>query len=217
MTRAQLIAAVEAAIGTLAATYRNTADESDLYEAALLTIAIDAARRAGGTEILTNNGVAPAPSIVFRRGPGNLWTGGFAFAVVSFPNSPKQLEIHLGVKVAGRSSVAHECDVAILDAVECERSRVGSVHPRNGAVIGALEAKHYQASPGLDIGRGFMGLSDELGAKKCALVFPSTASANLDVLIARKSPECFPEVEPNSAAAIRLASHFEQRIRNWRA
>ena len=215
MNRAELVAAVESAIGTLSGVYRGGADESDLYEAALLTVALNATRLASGVHMLTNDGVTPASQVTFRRGPGNLWSPGFTFALVTFPVTVKRLEIHLGVKVAGASGVAHECDVAIIDADECDRSRAGSVHPRRSRVVAALEAKHYQVSPGLGIGRGFLGLGTELGASRCSLVFPAQVSPNLETLIARKDPECFPEVEPGSSAADRLCRHIEQQVRNW--
>jgi hypothetical protein len=48
MTRTDLINAVEGAIGALAPVYRGAAAESDLYEAALLGIALAATRSAGG-------------------------------------------------------------------------------------------------------------------------------------------------------------------------
>lgn len=216
MTRDELIRAVEDSIGRLGSVYRTTADESDLYEASLLTIAVDAARLAGGRELLTDDGVYPAHEIRLRRSPGNLWTPGFTFALLSFPGG-KRLEAHLGVMVVGRSGVAHECDLVVLDAAECERSRAGAVHPRNGAIVAAVEAKHYVASPGIGVGRGFLGLGTELGGAKCSLAFPARASSSLDMLIARKPPESFPETEPGSSAAERLKRHIEQRVRNWLA
>lgn len=216
MTRDELIRAVESSIGSLGAVYRSAADESDLYEASLLTIAVDAARHAGGRELLTDDGVNPAPAITLRRSPGNLWAPGFTFALVSFPGG-QRLEVHLGVMVAGKSGVAHECDVAVLDSVECDRSRAGAVHPRNGAIVAAVEAKHYVVSPGIGVGRGFLGLGTELGGVKCSLAFPARSSASLATLIARKHPESFPETEVGSSAAERLTRHIEQRVRNWLA
>lgn len=217
MNAAQLIAAVESALGALAPVYRGGADESDLYEAALLTIAVEAARLAGGTELLTNDGATAAPTVRLRRAPGNLWTPGFTHALLTFPSSTKRMEVHLGVKVAGASGVAHECDVCLLDSAEGDRSRAGGVHPRRTKVIGLIEAKHYVASPGLGVGRAFLGLGTELGGGKCSLAFPCVASANLTTLIARKGPECFAEVEPGASAADRLCRHLEQLIRNWLA
>ena len=116
MIRDDLVQAIEQAIGALQPVYRNNADESDLYEASLLVVCLDAARRAGGTAFLTQDGKNPATELWFRRSPGNLWSGEFTHALVRFPGTQKMLEIHLGVYVAAATSkVAHECDVAILD------------------------------------------------------------------------------------------------------
>lgn len=217
MTADELIAAVERALGPLSASYRSGAAPEDLYEAALLSLAVEAAEAAGGDCLLTNDGNSRAAELRFRRAPGNLWRGNFTFCLVTFPTSPKQLEIHLGIYVLGGSGVAHECDIALLDSDEGERSRWAHVHPRKRGLIASIEAKHYVASPGLDIGRGFIGLSAELGQQKCALAFPARSSTNLATLIARRPSECFDELTLESAAAARLRSHLDQAIRNWRA
>ncbi|MFJ8040451.1 hypothetical protein ACIRBX_08090 [Kitasatospora sp. NPDC096147] len=217
MTKAELVAAIEKAIGTLQQVYRNGADESDLYEASLLALCLDAAGAAGGTVLLTQNGIDPAPALRFRRAPGNIWSGNFTYALVSFPGTSKQLEVHLGVfVVAGRSKVAHECDVAILDHQEAERSRQGFVHPRNSKLVAAIEAKHYSASPSLGIGRAFLGLAQELGEKNSSLVYPSKSSANLAGLIAKRPSEAYSELLPGTPAADRLRSRLDQAIRNWK-
>lgn len=215
MTPGELRAAVERAIGILSNEYRTAATESDLYEAALLACAVDAAERAGGIATLMSNGVPLVGPITFRTSPGNLANAAFTYVHVDFPQSGRALEIHLGIRVVGASGVAHESDVAIIDADECDRSRALGAHPRRTKVIGSLEAKHYAASPGIGVGRAFLGLSGELGGAKCFLVFPAEASSNLATLIARKDPECLSLVTPGSPAAGRLASLIEQRIRNW--
>jgi hypothetical protein len=215
VTAAELIHAVEGAIGTLEAAYRGAATESDLYEASLLAVVVQAARDAGGTVLLTNDGVSRAPELRFRRSPGNLWPGNFTYAVVSFPHTSRRLEAHLGVYVGGASGVAHECDVALLDQVEADRSRAGGVHPRRRGLVASVEAKHYVSSPGIDVGRGFLGLSSELGQSKCSLSFPARSSSSLATLIARRPSECFDELTPGSPAAGRLRAHLDQEIRNW--
>ena len=217
MNQANLIRAVEQAIGLLRADYRGQAAESDLYEASLLALAVEAARTAGGTCLLTSDGRTSAKELVFRRGPGNLWLGIFTYALATFPNVAKCLEIHLGVYVLCPSGVAHECDVAILDHAEAERSRNAAVHPRRKGLVTAIEAKNYAASPGLGIGRAFLGLASELGHKNCKLAFPAASSANIAALIAKRDSEIFDELIPGTAAAERLRSHLDQKIRNWRA
>lgn len=217
MIRDDLVQAIEQAIGALQPVYRNNADESDLYEASLLVVCLDAARRAGGTAFLTQDGKNPATELWFRRSPGNLWSGEFTHALVRFPGTQKMLEIHLGVYVAAATSkVAHECDVAILDQQAAERSRRAMLHPRSRGLVAAIEAKHYATSPSLGIGRGFLGLAQELGGRKCSLAFPSQSSAPLGALIAKKNSEAYPQVLPGTTAAGRLCSRLDQAIRNWK-
>lgn len=218
MSRDDLIRNIETAVGVLQDAYRDDADESDLYEASLLVLCVDAARAAGGSVILTDDGKNPSGKLRFRRSPGNLWAGSFTYGLVSFAGTQKQLEIHLGVYVtSGGSRVAHECDVAILDHQEGERSRQAGVHPRSRALVAAIEAKHYSTSPSLGVGRGFLGLAQELGSKNCSLVFPSRSSVNLAALIAKQSSEAYGELLPGRDAAARLRSRLDQSIRNWRA
>jgi hypothetical protein len=215
MTRRELVVAVENAIGALAPVYRGAAEESDLYEAALLTIAIEAAEAAGGTCLVTNNGRSRSTQLTFRRSPGNLWLGEFTHIVVTFPVTVRALEIHLGIYIVGVSKVPHECDVALLDQQEAERSRQGLVHPRRSKLVASIEAKHYAASPGIGVGRAFIGLSAELGYAKCTLVFPARRSSSIAALLAARPSECFDELIPRNPAAQRLRSHLDQKIRNW--
>lgn len=215
MNAQEMIAAVEQALSALEPNYRGEAAESDLYEACLLSVLVEAARDAGGTTFSTIDGTRPAPFLRFRRSPGNLWIGNYTYIVVSFPNSSKVLEAHLGVYVAGASGVAHECDVALIDQLEADRSRAGGVHPRRSGLVASLEAKHYVASPGIGVGRGFIGLAAELGQKKCCLGFPARSSSSIAALIARRPSECFDQLRPGTPAAIRLKAHLDQQIRNW--
>ncbi len=215
MNAQEMISAVEQALSVLEPNYRGEATESDLYEACLLAILVEAARDAGGTIFFTIDGTRSAPLLHFRRSPGNLWIGNYTYIVASFPNSPKILEAHLGVYVAGASGVAHECDVALIDQLEANRSRAGGVHPRRRGLVASLEAKHYVASPGIGVGRGFIGLAAELGQKKCSLGFPARSSSSIAALIARKPSECFDQLRPGTPAAFRLKAHLDQQIRNW--
>lgn len=215
MTAQELIDYVERAIGRLRADYRGHATESDLYEAALLTISVAAVRAAGGTTMFTDDLRTTTTQLRFRAGPGYLWSRNFTFVVAEFPTTTKRLEVHLGVMVVGASGVAHECDVAIITQDEARRSRVHRSHPRGGGLVAAIEAKNYSASPELGIGRAFLGLASELQQNKCNLAFPATSSANIGRLIARKGCECFDELTPRSPAADRLSHHLEQRVRNW--
>jgi hypothetical protein len=207
--------AVEDALTSLSPVYAGGASESDLYEAALFASCVRAAESANGNVLLTRDGSSKEVALHFRRAPGNLWMGDFTYAHVAFPGTQRVLEIHLGVYVAGASGVAHECDVAILDATEAMRSRTGNVHPRRSGLVASIEAKFYVASPGIGVGRGFLGLASELGGDKCSLGFPAKSKGGIATLLARKRSECFDELLPATAAASRLEAHLEQDIRNW--
>lgn len=216
MSRSDLVRDIERAIGRLERAYRGHADESDLYEASLLALCVDAAEAAGGTALLTDDGRTRAGVLRFRRSPGNLWRDGFTYALVEFPRTAKRLEIHLGVYVVGQSRVPHECDVALVEHQEAERSRQARVHPRREKLVAAIEAKHYSAPPGLGVGRAFHGLAHELGEKRCSLVYPARESRTVAMLLAARPSEQYGELLPGRPAADRLRAHMEQAIRNWR-
>lgn len=179
MTPDELRTSVESTLGPLSAAYRGPADASDLYEAALFVTAVQAAEQAGGRCLLTADDKNPATELTFRRHSSRLWTGNFTYSLVSFPDRSKQLEIHLGVYVVGTSGAVHESDVAILERREARRSRGGGLHPRQSGLIASIEAKNYVASPGIGVGRGFLGLSTEFGPSKCSLAFRQKKPARL--------------------------------------
>ncbi|THV42015.1 hypothetical protein [Glycomyces buryatensis] len=217
MSREDFVREVEAAIGELKASYRGNASESDLYEATLFVLCVDAAKRAGGRVLLTHDGRNAIQQLSFRRSPGNLWLGEFTYALVNFPSTSKQLEVHLGAYVAsGSSKVAHECDVAILDHEEAERSRQGQVHPRARGLIAVIEAKLYATSPSLGVGRGFLGLAQELGPKRCSLVFPSGGSDNILALIAKRDSQAYDRLLPGRDSIGTMREHLVKAISNWK-
>lgn len=219
MDTTELIDHLTTQIGALSTAYKSSAAASDLYEASLWVVAVDAALAAGATRVdmqgpKTGSGV-PLPT--FRTHPGSLWIGDFTHALVSFSTTRRQCEIHLGVKVVGESGVAHECDVAVLTEREARRSRTGAVHPRKSGLIASIEAKNYAAAPGIGVGRSFIGLATELGHPKSSLAFPATGAPNVLRLLARRSSECFDDSIPDAAGSAALQANIARLVRNWRA
>jgi hypothetical protein len=211
MTRKDLITSVQNVLEKLDATYLGSAQESDLYEAALLAEATAAVEASSGTTVMvTNDGSTPAQQLVFRVSPGHLWKSGYTYVIGSA--NVGALEIHLGVKVTGSSRVAHECDIAIITKDEADLSRTFSRHPRRDGLLAAIEAKNYAASPPLAIGRGFLGLALELGRRKCRLVFPATGRNSITRLFRRKASKCFDQVIPGTPQADPLRNWITARI-----
>jgi hypothetical protein len=89
------------------------------------------------------------------------------------------------------------------------------VHPRCSKLIASIEAKHYLASPGLGVGRAFIGLAAEIGQPKCTLAFPASGSSSIRPLLAKRRSECYDELTPGAPPADGLRAHLDQKIRNW--
>lgn len=200
---------LEQGLGTLSTVYLGKAAESDLYEATLFTLGVLACRVAGGHVRVEN-----APPIVFRMSPGQIWSDNYTRAVAEFSGRP-MVEVHLGVKIAGASGVHHEADVALIDAAEADRCRGAGVPPRRSKLLYAVEAKHYDNSPGIGIGRGFIGLANELYASRCGLAFPEPGSESLLKLLARKQCEAYDESWPGSRSGGELLAAMQRAVRNW--
>lgn len=141
-------------------------DPSDLYEAYLWCLVLGAAKERGASIVYQDVHESPATAFEFRTSPGHIWSRyrDYTHAVILFPNKPA-LEAHVGVKVAGRSGVLHECDIAVLDRDECLTCRREWVDPRSAKAVITIEAKFYSTNLKLHLGRSFMGLNADLGAR----------------------------------------------------
>src|SRR6266496_1648820 len=130
--RANLFQEIQNCIGQAAnLNFTVASDASDLFEAYIFCIAIEASKREGATVVFENvMGQRPCP-VIFRTSPGRIWTKDPAYthAVIQFPNKPG-LEAHIGVYVSGRSGLVHESDVAVVLRDEATTCRTYSVHPR---------------------------------------------------------------------------------------
>jgi hypothetical protein len=137
----------------------------DLYEAYIWSVILDAARNKGAAvELKDVHGNLVVADFIFRTSPAELWwrSENYCHAEIVFPNCPA-LEAHVGIYVAGRSKVRHECDVAVLFKSEGDICRARHVLPRPSKVLLSVEAKYYvNSTPGLSLGRAFLGLRDEI-------------------------------------------------------
>lgn len=141
-------------------THTAQSDAADLYELFVFCLVLEAASEEGATiEFRDVDGRVPS-SLVFRTSPGDIASRRqpYTHAVIRFPNKPL-LEAHVGVYVAGKSLVAHECDVAVLYQDEAETCRRNpGILPRHSKVLLATECKFYTVSLKLALGRAFLGL-----------------------------------------------------------
>lgn len=162
----ELLAELESAVGGRPTSYNTKSAAWDIYEGFVFGLVIRAAWAAGGSvryEDVDGNGVT---RLLFRTSPGMLYSQvhPYTHAVVDFPGCDS-LEVHVGVRVQGRSGVLHECDVLVLPSDEANLSRSKQVAPRGSRSLLAVECKYYATYLSLYLARGFHGLHSDLGMK----------------------------------------------------
>jgi hypothetical protein len=167
MTRIQdLIDGLQLAIGGRPVSYNTRSAAWDVYEGYVFGLVVRAGVASGGGVTFEDVDGNSATRLLFRTSPGMLYSraGPYTHAVLSLPDCDP-LEIHVGVRVQGRSRVLHECDVLVLPAAEADICRSKSVAPRGSRALLAVECKYYGTHLSLYLARGFQGLHNDLGLK----------------------------------------------------
>jgi hypothetical protein len=209
----QIEAAIAAVLGP---NVQNSSNASDIFESYIFTILLDGGRVEGG-RISFRDVFGNVPQrLVFRSSPGYIFSTmqPYTHAVIEFDGKPS-LEAHLGVRVAGKSDVLHECDLAVIDQVEAETCRRERVSPRSSKVVIAVECKFYATSLQLGLGRSFMGLVDDLSAKNPIFV-TNSSSESIEKLLSRRRRNWERNVNPSSSTEVsRLRHFFQESFKKW--
>lgn len=178
-TAAGLAADVASRLGPALGSNLTSASRAyDLYEAYTMTLVVSAARQEGFAVSFESVRPGPANTVTFRTSPGHIYTSTqpYSYAVLEAPNGVT-VEAHVGVRALGKSRVAHECDVIVLDRDEAVACRTNRVDPLHTHAQLAVECKFYAQSVGLDLLRGFVGLSADVQAPYGVLVSNVTSSS----------------------------------------
>jgi hypothetical protein len=94
------------------------------------------------------------------------------------------LEAHVGVGVAGTSSVEHEADLMLLPRATAEACRDQAVSPQPSQVILLVEAKCISADAvPLGYGSGLLGLDKDLGASMIGALITTRPNPSVDRLL----------------------------------
>ena len=212
-----LLNAFQMALGQLVTpTLTSASKTSDLFEGYVLGIVLDAAVAENANIHYRDVNDQPTNQFIFRSSPGYIFSDEqlYTHAVIDFPGC-RSLEAHIGVRVAGRSDVLHECDVAVLYRSEGVTCRTNRVHPRSAKVLLAAECKFYGTSLPLGLGRSFMGLGSDLGASDCYIVVNTTSPA-IEKLLTHHDRKWEHEIRPNSPVAVtRLKNSFQKVFKNF--
>ena len=111
---------------------------------------------------MASTSMLPTAHAVFRLGPGRLPSGNFTHVRLSKPGKV-HLEAHIGVKIRGVSSIAHEFDLLLLTADIADACRRTNLDPSYTDVVAHVEAKFYGGNLSLPVGRAVVGLATECG------------------------------------------------------
>lgn len=172
MTTSSLLIDVEAALGMgVNLGYASKAKQHDLYEAYVLTLLLQAAYAEGWTLELRDGWSRLVTTPVFRLGPGRLPSCRYTLVHMSRTGTP-DLEVHLGVKVSGRTPVGmspatssrrllHEFDLLVLPATVADACRASNTDPDYSAVVLHAEMKYFGGKLSLPVGRASVGMAVE--------------------------------------------------------
>lgn len=191
---------------------------NDLFEAYLFALVIEAATGVGARVHFEDVEGRMTRYLTLRTSPGAIYarSPGYSHAVLHF-SGVHSLEVDVGIYVAGRSTVLHECDVCVVEREEAIRCRQEGFHPRSSKVRLAVEAKFYGSQLGIALAREFAGLCSDISASHTSFVSNTTASNVARLLSHRFNVGAFhPDVLPASYAADDFCSYVRQLLRRYR-
>ncbi|AGC44071.1 hypothetical protein MYSTI_02755 [Myxococcus stipitatus DSM 14675] len=215
--RQALLSDIALALGSIKPSLTTADAHSDVFEAYIFSLILRAAGSEGAMIAFENiHGDMPTV-LVFRTSPGYIFSTAqpYGHAVLSFPGKPP-LEAHVGVRVAGRSRVLHECDVAVLYRSEADLCRANSVSPRCSKVVLAVECKFYASDIPLGLARAFMGLIGDIQAPGRFFVV-NTSSQSAERLLTSHRRGWEHQVTPGSPVLDRLLGSFRNAFKDFKA
>jgi len=215
-----MLSAIQSIVGPLVniSTVSSSA-ANDVFEAYVLSLIVRAACEEGAiVSYVDRDGIA-ATSLTFRTSPGQIYSTAknYSHVMIEFPNLPV-LEAHIGIKIAGKSGVLHEADIAVLDRAEAENCRRNSVSPRSSKVIVAVECKYYTSALQLHLARSFIGLISDLSSKDPFFV-TNTSANSVEKLLSHRVKHWEKNITPSCSnnEIDRLAYSFRDAFKNFKA
>jgi hypothetical protein len=189
------------------------------YEAYVFGLCAKAVRSVGGTAVPTGitSGANP-PQLVFRGGPGQMFSRDQDFCYLDCRLNTKRFEVHLDVTYEGMSGANHEIDISIVDAGHASQVRGNTIMPRtNKNLIGAIECKFYDSSPGVSLVRTFVGLLRDCSPNRVNAFVANRSTSGIDMFLSKSwAPKSFVDLSPdNEIAENRFVWHLGQELKQW--
>ncbi len=220
MSHRDILLEIRRLIGSLPSNLTSSASLDNIYEVYLFTLVLRAAQAEGATIHLRDQNNLSPRRLHFRTSPGFLNSNirDYSFAEISFPNKPS-LEAHLSIRVSGRSTVLHECDVCVLYQSEADLCRQSQdrVVPRSSKVVLNIEAKYYTTPLTLSLGRSFIGLVSDLGSSNSFFI-TNTSSDSIEKLLSHKGKDWEHNIKPrNVNETNRLIYSVQSKFKDFKA
>jgi hypothetical protein len=128
----------------------------DFYEAFVWAQIVRLARARSWHVQFINAGPAN-DEFEFRRGPGRMRSSkAYSYAEIHAPTNV--IEVHVGVKVRGKSRVLHEFDVVAVEKTSADLCRINGWDPFYSEVRLHAECKYHKGDMNLGIARAILGL-----------------------------------------------------------
>lgn len=98
----------------------------------------------------------------FRMGPSRIFSPASSPSFLNIDLPTGEFELHNSLEVEGKSGVLHELDICILPKDVAATCRHRSRNPGNDDISFYAECKYRGDRIGLDLGRGFVGLTADV-------------------------------------------------------
>ncbi len=189
------------------------------YEVYVLSLCSEAVVRCGGSVVPRGIRSGANPTVlVFRGSPGAMASRNQDFCFLDCALGSKEFEIHVDVIYEGQSGANHEIDVSICLHSHAEDIRNSGRTPRtNKNLIGAIECKFYQSTPGVSLARTFVGLVRDCSSNRITAFVSNRGSVGLNSFLSTSwAPEPFTDLTPLTVdAERRFVLNVEQTLRQW--
>lgn len=105
-----------------------------------------------------------------RKAPGYIYSNTNQYTYARISNADISYDLHMGIQVHGKSSVMHECDLALLLSTISEKCISREIDPVHSNLRMFIECKYRTNGLILDIGRSFIGLATEFSNSKIGIL-----------------------------------------------
>lgn len=189
------------------------ATSDNYYEAYLWALVWSEAEQIFRSSRLVNSGTNNN-DIKFRKSPGLYSKTSYTYAEIIDSGKNRTAELHVGIKIKGRSSTWHEFDIVLLQARK--NSTLEKDGPESGNVILHIEAKFHKHNLDVGAARSLVGLQRDCPHIRPILASRSALSASGVNLLRHYWGSNVPSVMPSDPLAEkRLRLLVRKRLAQW--